>query len=318
MIESSNNFSTYSSNIQTSTSSFSSPSPSNLTSSSNTTILTKEIQKSNENVSLRSSSYILDDNLRARTNSVEVAFSEASKGAGLSQVTNKALMQQSDLLTNVSDRLKYILKNETSDESRESIREDIVMLLDKFDVIAAQSNYKELYSLQKSNSDNDTSSSHSFRISEFPPIVLSSKSMQSNTEGLGLSDLKNLVQNGLTTSVANDQSKIVANSLEIIESFQSEYKKLLNSLKTSTNSLSDLHKSFERSNETTKEINFQFESLLFDRNKILEEMGAFSKIQANTLQSNVLNLLSFDNSSLNTYNNFSNADSLPKNNDEKV
>ena len=46
-----------------------------------------------------------------------------------------------------------------------------------------------------------------------------------------------------------------------------------------------------------------------NRNKILEEMGAFSKIQANALQSNVLNLLTFDNSSGNIYNNsFSSTD----------
>ena len=149
-------------------------------------------------------------------------------------------------------------------EANESIRKDIVTLLDTFDEIASQSNYKELYSLQKSHNNTEISISHSFRISEFPPIVLSTESMQSNTEGLGLSDLKNLAQNGLTTSVANDQSKIVTNSLEIIEGFQSEYKKLLNSLKTSTNSLSDLHKSFEKINENTKEKNLQFESLLFE------------------------------------------------------
>ena len=114
MITSSNSLSTHSSNIKTSTSSFASPSPSILTSSSNTITSTNEIQKTDEPLSLSSSSYILDDTLRSRTNSVEVAFSEASKGAGLSQVTNKALEQQSDLLSNVSDKLKYILKNETT------------------------------------------------------------------------------------------------------------------------------------------------------------------------------------------------------------
>jgi len=300
MITSSNSSSLNSSNIQTSTSSLTSSTSHNATL---TTTSTNEIQKSDDRLSLGSSSYILDDNLRVRTNSVEIAFSEASKGAALAQVTNMSLDHQSKLLSNVSDRLNYILKNETTNDSQESIRKDINTLLTQFDAIAADSNYQELYSLQKSTTNTDTSTSHSFRISEFPPIVLSTESMQSNTEGLGLSDLKNLAQDGLTGSVANDQSKVVISALEVIEQFQSDYITLLNSLKTSTNSLSDLHKSFEKSNENTKEINFQFESLTFDRNAILKEMGAFSQTQANALQSNVLNLLSFNSNSLNTSNN---------------
>jgi len=299
MITSSNSLSLHSSNIQTSTSNLTSSTSNNTTL---TTTSTNEIQKSDESLSLSSLSYILDDNLRVRTNSVEIAFSEASKGAALAQVTNMALDQQSKILSNVSDRLNYILNNETTDEIQEVIRKDISTLLNQFDAIASDSNYQELYSLQKSTSNTDTSTSHSFRISEFPPIVLSSESIQSNTEGLGLSDLKNLAQDGLTGSVANDQSKIVISALEVIEQFQSDYKTLLNSLKTSTNSLSDLHKSFEKSNENTKEINFKAESLVFDRNAILKEMGAFSQAQANALQSNVLNLLSFDSNSINSFN----------------
>jgi len=299
MITSSNSSNLNLSNIQTSTSTLTSFTSTNTTV---TTTSTNEIQKNDDSLSLSSLSYILDDNLRVRTNSVEIAFSEASKGAALSQVTNKALDHQSELLSNVSDRLNYILKNETTDASQEIIRKDIITLLDQFDAIAADSNYQELYSLQESTSNTDTSTSHSFRISEFPPIVLSTESIQSNTDGLGLSDLKNLAQDGLTGSVASDQSVIVTSALEVIEQFQSDYKTLLNSLKTSTNSLSDLHKSFEKSNENTKEINFKAESLAFDRNKILKEMGAFSQAQANALQSNVLDLLSFDSNSINSFN----------------
>lgn len=298
MITSSNSLSLNSSNIQTSTSSLTSSTSNNATL---TTTSTNEIQKSDDELSLNSTSYILDDNLRVRTNSVEIAFNEASKGAALAQITNTALDKQSDLLSNVSDKLNYILKNETTDATQEVIRQDISTLLTQFDAIAADSNYQELYSLQKSTSNTDISDSHSFRISEFPPIVLSTESIQSNTEGLGLSDLKNLAQDGLTVSVSSDQSIVVTNALEVIEQFQSDYQTLLNSLKTSTNSLSDLHKSFERSNENTKEINFQSESLIFDRNKIIKEMGAFSQIQANALQSNVLNLLT-DSSSINSFN----------------
>ena len=292
---SSSNISTTSSNINISTSHITS-------STSNTSTSTNEIQKSDESVSLSSLSYVLDDSLRVRTNSVEIAFSEATKGAALSQITNIALGHQSDLLSNVSDKLEYMLKNETTTEGKDIIREDIISLLDQFDAIASDSNYQELYAMQKSDSDNTTSTSHSFRISEFPPIVLSTESIRSNTEGLGLSDLKNLAQDGLTVTVANDQSTIVTDALEIIEGFQAAYESLLNSFKTSTNSLSELHKSFEQSNENTKEINFQAESLAFDRNKILKEMGAFSQIQANALQSNVLNLLTFDSSSINNFN----------------
>ena len=296
MIANSSSLSPYTSNIQTSTSHLTSTTPSTDTSSSN------EIQKNNDSLSLNRLSYVLDDNLRVRTNSVEIAYSEASKGAALSEITNNALGHQNNLLTNVSDKLKYILKNETTDATQEIIRKEIITLLDQFDEIAEDSNYKELYSLQESNINTNTSLSYSFRISELPPIVLTTESIQSNTEGLGLSDLKNLAQDGLSNTVANDQSKIVVTALSSIEKFQADYKTLLKSLQTSTNNLSDLYKSFEKSNENTKETNFQVESLAFDRNKILKEMGAFSQAQANALQSNVLSLLSFDSNPLNSFN----------------
>ena len=298
MITSTTNSSLNTSNIPTSTS--------NITATiSNTESTINAIEQDDESISFGSSSYILDDNLRVRNNSVEIAFSEATKGTALSQIADKALDHQSKLLSNVSDKLKYILKNETTSESQESIRKDIYTLLEEFDAIAADSNYEELYALQKSNNDTNTSSSYSFRISELPPIVLSTESIQSNTEGLGLSDLKSLTEDELTVSVANEQSTIVTDALEVIENFQSDYQKLIDSFKTSTNSLSDLHKSFERSNEKTKEMNFQFESLVFDKNKILQEMGQFYKIQANASQSNVLSLLTSDSNSVNSFNTLS-------------
>jgi len=273
---------------------------SNLTPTVNTASKSKEIQSNSP--SLNNLAYIIDEDLKVRTNSVELAFKEASNGAALSQVTNLALVQQNDILTNISDKLKYILKNETSDTSKESIRKDIVKLLDTFDKIAADSNYKELYSLQESNISTNTSHSYSFRLSEVPPVVLSTSSIQSNTSGLGLEDLKNLSQDGLTNPVAYIQSGIVTTAIDKIDQFQSDFKNLLNTFKSSTNSLSQLHKSFEKSNENTIEINFKFESLTFDRNKILKEMGNFSQIQANALQSSVIDLLTFDTNTLNKFN----------------
>jgi len=273
---------------------------SNLTPTVNTASKSKEIQSNSP--SLNNLAYIIDEDLKVRTNSVELAFKEASNGAALSQVTNLALVQQNDILTNISDKLKYILKNETSDTSKESIRKDIVKLLDTFDKIAADSNYKELYSLQESNISTNTSHSYSFRLSEVPPVVLSTSSIQSNTSGLGLEDLKNLSQDGLTNPVAYTQSGIVTTAIDKIDQFQSDFKNLLNTFKSSTNSLSQLHKSFEKSNENTIEINFKFESLTFNRNKILKEMGNFSQIQANALQSSVIDLLTFDTNTLNKFN----------------
>jgi flagellin-like hook-associated protein FlgL len=279
-----------------------------LISSKSTVIQNNEVQEtSTQNPSIQNLAYVIDKDLQVRVSSVQTAFKEASSGAALSQITNVALDQQSQILSSVSDKLKYILTNETSNASNESIRKDIVELLDTFDKIAADSNYNELYTLQESNTSTNISNSHAFRISEVPPITLSTKEIQSNTDGLGLSDLKNLAQDGLTNTVANDQSSIVTDALEKIEQFQTDYKNLLSSFKTSTNSLSELHKSFEKSNENTKELNFKLESLIFDKSKILKEMSSYSAIQANALQSSVLNLLASNVSGVSDFNNINNT-----------
>ncbi len=273
---------------------------SNLNSTQNAALKVEE--KVYQDNRLESLSYTLDENLQTRVDSVKLSFNEATKGATLSQITNVALEQQNDILTTISDKLKYMISNSTTDEGKESIRVDVTSLLDTFDTIASDSNYQKLYTLQQSDTSTNTSTSYSFRTSEVPPVVLSTESIQSNTEGLGLSDLKNLTKDGLTNSIAYTQSDIITSAIETIEQFQEDYKQLLSSFKSSTSNLSNLHNTFKESNENTIEINFKFESISFDRNSILKEMGSYSLSQANALQSNVLNLLSYGSNSTKSFN----------------
>jgi flagellin len=244
-----------------------------------------------DNDNTLTSTYSISNILKNRTNAVSTAFKIASSGAAYSQITNLALFQQNEMLTSIKNKLEDSKLGKISDKGRDAIRKDIANILKKFDNIASDTHYHQKYTLQKSDTDISTSEIVSFQISEFPPITLSSISIQSNSTGLGLDTLKNLTQNSLTYQVANTQSGIVDTAIQKIDDFQSQYTNLLSTLKQSVSSLNNQHFNLKSdANILSKEYDYK-KTKAFDKAKILSEIGKFTSAQANTNQTSVIDLL---------------------------
>ncbi len=120
-----------------------------------------------------------DINLEDQIDSVATAFSVANQGVAFSQATNMALYYQNDMLENIKNKLNVAKKDTTSATGLEVIREEIVDILTKFDKVASNGKYNDLYYLQKSNSDNSASLVYTFQISEYPDITISNESIKS-------------------------------------------------------------------------------------------------------------------------------------------
>ncbi len=239
-----------------------------------------------------SSAFYLADSLKTQASSVATAFENANSGIAFTQVTNVALSKQDDILDNIKGRLLYIKDDTTTDADRESVREYIVDKLNEFDEIASGGNFNSQYYLQNSNSDNSSSLVYTFQISEYPDITLSTESIRSNTEGLGLTTLKNLSTGELNKTVANTQSGVVDTAIESIESFQSTYSETQRLFQIAVSGLDNLYTDLKTSENSMRNIDYAKESRTFDASKILSEYGSYSTSQANATQGRVSTLLS--------------------------
>ena len=253
------------------------------------------LEKLAETEPVSSAFYIDINNLKERINSVTNAFDVANQGVAFSQYTNLALYHQNEMLTDVKSKLLHAKESSTTDTGRELIREEVVDTLNKFDSLASDANYKELYVLQNSDTNNSASLVYSFQVSEFPEITISSESIRSNSEGLGLTDLKNLGVNELTTDVANTQSGVVSSAITAINEFQDQYKVLQSQIQSSVSALNNYQQMLKKEENSLK-IDFAKESSSFEKTKISTITGSLTASQANAMSSTVLNLLSISSS----------------------
>jgi len=234
--------------------------------SQNTT--TNQVSDKSTLVESWSLAYSLDDNLKTKGNEIDISFHNATQGIVLSQYTSVSLSQQEDVLKDIQSKLLYIKNHETSADEKEAIRKNIVVKLSELDEIATNSNYNQMYALQESSSSQDTSSIYSFRVSEIPAVTLNTVSIQSNTVGLDLLNLKDIEEVKMTYSAAYDQIDTVATALETMKQFQKDYNNLQVTFKSSMSNLSNSYGNLKIEDSYLKDINYDLESILFDKSSI--------------------------------------------------
>jgi len=235
--------------------------------------------------------YSLDSDIKNKGDEINISFHQATKGVTYTQYTSISLLEQEDILKEIQAKLLYIKNKETSDEEREAIRKSIISKINDLDEIAMDSNYNEMYYLQESNSSTDTSVIHSFRVSEIPAVTLNTRSIQSNSTGLGLTDLKNIAEDKMSYSAAHAQVDIIELALTTIQEFQREYNNLQQTFQTSMSNLTNTYGNLQNSDNNLKDIDYSIESIFFDKSSILKQSGDLLQSQANTLPATVIDLL---------------------------
>jgi len=135
------------------------------------------------------------DKLRTQATSINQGVSNGNSAVTLLQIADKSMAEQSNILDTVKSKLIQANTDTTSADGRESIRKDIVKLLEQLDNIAEQTNYNGNVLLQASATDTNASAELSFQIGESKRDIVSNTPVQSNTKGLG-SESK--IDNGTT------------------------------------------------------------------------------------------------------------------------
>jgi flagellin len=130
-----------------------------------------------------SSGLAISDKLRTQATSINQGIANGNTAISLTQIADKAMSEQSNILDTVKSKLIQSSTDTTSREGRDIIQTEIKKLLTQFDNIASQTNYNNQTLLEPANEFN-------FQLGENASDIITIKtSLASNTASLGGNNL---------------------------------------------------------------------------------------------------------------------------------
>lgn len=247
-----------------------------------------ELNQSNDNAS----SLSISNSLLAQSNGYGQALENANSAIAATQIASGATTEQSNILNNVKEKLLQASTDTTSQEGRDAILKDIQKQLEQFDKIASGTNYNGQTLLQKSSTDNSASDVQQFQSGLKGEQLIETSSVQSNTEGLGLTDLVNQDATTFSSSDAKNFLETVDKAINKLNDVRGEFGSVQNQLESSSRNLLAQQTS-TLSAAALFDTDYAKESSNFSKQNILAQIGAFGQVQSNNInQQTVLRLLS--------------------------
>jgi flagellin len=247
-----------------------------------------ELNQSSDNAS----SLSIANSLLSQSNGYSKAIENTNSAIASSQIASGATNEQSNILDNIKGKLLQASTDTTSQEGRTAILKDIQSQLEQFNKIASDTNYNGQTLLQKSKDDTAAADTQQYQSGLTGDNIVESSSVQSNTEGLGLT---NLVNQNSATFTATDAKSFLENVDKAISG--------LNDIRTNIGATQNQLESANRNllTQETSTLNaaslfdtdYAKESSNFSKQNILAQIGAYGQSQANNInQQTVLRLLS--------------------------
>lgn len=230
---------------------------------------------------------VISVSLGENSSSLLSGIENANDGLGLVSVSNRALSQQEDILNLIKDRLTYA--QSADDSTRDTVRTEIQSLLEDFDEIAASTSYNDNYSLQRSETDTGESLSISLTFSNETSVT--TEPIQSNSEGVNLTNLKNLASGELTYDNIVTELANVDTAISTVESYQDNFELTQNEIQLSIDNLTNVQEGNAASQEYLTQANIDAEQAIVDQYNRLVNSSEYAIVQANTTQERVLQLL---------------------------
>ncbi|MGA1940337.1 flagellin [Arcobacter sp. YIC-310] len=224
------------------------------------------------------------DKLRTQANSVKQSIENANSAIALTQIADKAMAEQSNIIDIIKSKLIQARTATTSDEGREAIRKDIVKYIEQLDNIATQTNYNGISLLQQGRGDDTLSNDLSFQIGETSSDTITMKGVRSNSAGLNLSALKSLGEGALTADIAAANMSVVDDALTTLNTYRAEYGSTQNQLESSIRYMMTMETNLRASESTIRDVDYAKEVMNLNRLKIAMEAGMYAIAQANRIQ----------------------------------
>lgn len=230
------------------------------------------------------------DKLRTQVTSINQGIANGSSAVSLLQIADKSMDEQSKILDTVKAKLVQANTATTSSAGRESIRKDVEKLLTQLDNIASQTNYNGTKLLEGATSA-AASDSLDFQVGENSSDKITMSAVQANTDGLGLSTLKGLAADGLTTTIAAAQQTIVDSAITSLNEYRGDVGSTQNQVESAIRNLMTQSTNISAAESIIRDVDYAKESSNFNKQNIISQAGAYALSQSNASQQNVLRLL---------------------------
>ena len=239
------------------------------------------------------------DKLRTQASSIGHAISNGNSAVALTQIADKAMAEQSNILDIVKQKLLQASTATTSSAGRGAIEKDISKLLDQLDNIAKQTNYNGITLLQASASSSEAASSLTFQMGENATnTITTSNGVKSNVSGLGLGDVRTAVANGSGTlqgaagaSTARGLLEKVDAAIDTLNGWRADFGSTQNQLESAIRNLGTQQTNIKAAESVIRDVDYAQESANFNKQNIVSQAGTYAMSQANMIQQNVLRLL---------------------------
>lgn len=247
-----------------------------------------ELNKSSDNAS----GLAIANNLLSQSNGYSQAIENTNSAIAATQIASSATNEQSKILDNVKEKLLQASTDTTSQEGRDAILKDIQSQLEQFDKIASGTNYNGQTLLQNSKDDNSASQEQQYQAGIKGADIIETSSVQSNTQGLGLTDLTAQTASTFNSSTARSFLETVDKAINGLNDVRSEIGAAQNQLQSSNRNLISQETSTLQASSMF-DTNYAKESSNFSKQNVLAQVGAFAQAQGSNInQQTVLRLLS--------------------------
>jgi flagellin len=234
------------------------------------------------------------DKLRTQASSIGQSISNGNSAVSLTQIADKAMAEQSNILDTVKQKLIQASTATTSEEGRKAIGKDINKLLTQLDNIASQTNYNGITLLQASAAGNDSSGKLDFQMGETKDNLISLGSgITANTHGLqGMSGLK---ASAATGSMSAGDYRVhmadVDSALNQLNSWRSDVGSTQNQLESALRNMMTQKTNIKAAESVIRDVDYAQESANFNKQNIIAQAGTYAQSQANAIQQNITRLL---------------------------
>jgi len=233
------------------------------------------------------------DKLRTQASSIGQSIANGNSATALTQIADKAMAEQSNILDVVKQKLIQASTATTSAEGREAIGKDINKLLTQLDNIATQTNYNGI-SLLQGASAGAGSDKLDFQMGEKATNLISLGSgIQSNTKGLsGMSALKvSAAAATWSAGAARAHMASVDSAINELNAWRSDVGSTQNQLESALRNMMTQQTNIKAAESVIRDVDYAQESANFNKQNIISQAGTYAMSQSNAIQQNVLRLL---------------------------
>ncbi|QKJ24467.1 flagellin [Poseidonibacter lekithochrous] len=241
-----------------------------------------------------SSGLSIADKLRTQASSIGQSISNGNSAVALTQIADKAMAEQSNILDIVKTKLIQAATDTTSDEGRNAIGKDINKLLTQLNNISSQTNYNGT-TLLEGASAGDSAAALTFQMGEASTdTIVTAGTVRSNTGGLALSGLKDDASGGaanLSAAASRAYLDDVDTALNTLNGWRADFGSTQNQLESAVRNQMTQQTNIKAAESVIRDVDYAAESANFNKQNIIAQAGTYAMSQANAVQQNVTRLL---------------------------